>query len=339
VNLLIKLLEEHGPSGNEGNIRNIIRREIKPYVSEVYVDKFGNVVARKKGKGVSVMLTAHMDEIGIMVKTIDPSGKIFISAIGGIDPITLLGEKVRIKTKKGDIFGVITNSDIHDSYDVEKLPDMAHLYIDCGLKKSELENIGIKIGDYVYVMKHYTPLGKGDIITGKAMDDRVGCYVLLEVAKKLKSSKAEIYYVFTVQEEIGLYGAKTSVYSIDPDYSIVVDVTNADESSKVEKANKKLGSGPTILVKDAEMIANKSINDMIFEVAKKLKINLQPDVSEFGTTDALNISVSKGGIPSTVLGVAVRNLHTTTGVTSLKDIKDLITLLTGVLKNPRRIGV
>ncbi len=335
MDLLEKLTLAQGPSGNEGDIRNIIKKELKPHVNELYVDKFGNVVGRKKGKGISVMLVAHMDEIGLMIKSIDFFGKICLSAVGGIDPITLLGEKVKIKTKKGDVFGVITTKEIHNSDEVTKLPYMKDIYVDCGISKSELDKKGIKVGDYVYIMKHFTPLGK-DTFCGKALDDRVGCYVLLEVARKLKKAGAEVYYVFTVQEEVGLYGAKTSVYSIDPDYAIIIDVTNADDGS-VEKSQKKVGFGPTILMKDAEMIANKCINDFLFDVAKKLKIKLQPDVSEFGTTDALSISVSKGGIPCTVLGVPIRNLHTTTGVASFKDIDDLIKLLVGFLKGPKRI--
>ena len=146
----------------------------------------------------------------------------------------------------------------------------------------------------------------------------------------------EIFFVFTVQEEVGLYGAKTSSYTIDPDWAIAVDVTDCND--RLPNASKELGGGPTLTIKDEEMISNPSIDDKILEIAKKKKIPIQPDVSDAGTTDAINIAISKGGVPSTVIGVAVRNLHTTTGLAHLDDIDNAITLLTELLKNPPHIS-
>jgi tetrahedral aminopeptidase len=304
----------------------------------LYVDKFGNIIARKKGKRPCVMLVAHMDEVGLMISSIDYFGRIYLSSIGYIEPITILGERVTIKTGKGEIYGIITTKEIHNTEEIAKTPTMNDLYIDCGISTQELAKLGVQVGDYVYMAKHYTPLGtkQSGIVCGKAMDDRVGCYILLEVAKKLKTASSEVYYVFTVQEEVGLYGSKTSIYSIDPDYAIAVDVTNADDGN-IEKPIKRVGHGPALLIKDAEMIANKCINDFLFDTAKKLKISLQPDVSDFGVSDALNISVSKGGIPSTTIGVPVRNMHTTTGIASLHDIQAVIKILATFLRQPKKI--
>ncbi len=338
MNLLKKLSEAQGPSGNESVVRAIIKKELKPYVDEMYTDKYGNLIARQKGKGVSVMLAAHMDEVGLMVGEVDREGKIFISAIGGLEPITLLGENVQLITSKGKkLEGLITTRNIHDSHELEELPGMGNLYVDVGMTKEEVDKVGVIPGDYVYIVKDYLELGEGgNFVSGKALDDRVGCYMLIELAKKLKKSKADMYYVFTVQEEIGLFGAKTSVYSIDPDYAIVVDVTESGDG-KMGGAVKCLGKGPVIVVKDGEMMTTRCINKWLFDIARKNKIPFQPDVSDFGTTDALNVAVSKGGLPCGVVGVAVRNIHTTTSVAHKQDIKDAIKLIELLLKNPPRI--
>ncbi len=338
MDLLKKLTEAHGPSGDEGKIRDIIKKEIKPYVDELYRDKFGNLIARKKGKGTSVMLAAHMDEIGLMVRSVDADGKVFVSAVGGIEPTTLLGEKVKIVAKnKKDIYGILTNKEIQDGAELSALPIMDELYVDVGMNEKEVKRAGIQTGDYVHLMKSYMEISDGKLFTAKALDDRIGCYALLELAKKLKNVKSEVYYVFTVQEEIGLHGAKTSLYSIDPDYAIVFDVTEADDGRNHEGQGKCVGHGPVIVYKDAEMITNRCLNDWFMNLAKKLKMGVQPDVGSFGTTDALSVSVSRGGIPCTAIGVPVRNIHTTTSVASKQDIKDAIKLITELLKNPPKV--
>ncbi len=338
MELLKKLTEEHGPSGDEGRIREIIKKEIKPYVDELYRDKFGNLIARKKGKGNSVMLAAHMDEIGVMVKSIDIDGKVFVSPIGGIEPVILLGEKVKIVTNNGKVaHGVLTTKEIQDGAELTSLPAMDDVYVDVGMCAKDCKEFGISAGNYVYLMKGYMEMANGKLVSGKALDDRIGCYIVLELAKKLKNSKAEIYYVFTVQEEIGLYGAKTSLYSIDPEYAIVVDVTEADDGKMHEGHGKCVGHGPVVVYKDAEMITTKCINDWLAKTAKKHKIDIQPDVGNFGTTDALSVSVSKGGIPCTAVGVPVRNIHSTTSVASKQDIKDAIKIIYEVLKNPPKV--
>jgi len=184
-------------------------------------------------------------------------------------------------------------------------------------------------------------LGNEDLILGKALDDRMGCYVLLELARILKKTTLDIYFVFTVQEEVGLYGAKTSLHGIDPDWAIVVDATGADDSRKhLHDATKHVGRGPCITIKDADVISNVCISDWLKQMAKKKKIPVQLEVTDLGSTDALSISVSKGGIPTTSVGVAVRNLHTTAGVASKKDIFHLIMLLEALLRDhPKKCAV
>jgi len=332
MDLLERLISAFAVSGNEEAVRKIIKEEIKDYVDDIYVDKLGNLLAHKKGKHPKIMLAAHMDEVGLMVKSIDPTGKIIFSIIGGIDHMMLLGERVHIQTPKAIMHGVITCRDVSNGEIISRVSSEEDLFVDTGLTKEELEKRGVEVGSYLSLERDLYFLGSKNIICGKAFDDRIGCYILIELAKRLKSSKNEIYYVFTIQEEIGLVGAMTSTYKVQPDWAIAVDVTDTDDASP--NASKKLGEGPCITIKDEETIGNKTINNWLLNVGKKRKINIQKDVSDLGTTDAASISITREGVPCTVVTVPIRNIHTTTGVANINDIKDTIRLLEGLLKKP-----
>jgi endoglucanase len=331
VDLLEKLISTFGVSGNEEAVRNVIMEEIKNYVDEVFVDKLGNLIAHKKGERPRVMLAAHMDEIGLMVKGIEGRGRISFSCIGFLDPAMLLGERVHIETEKGIIHGVITCKEVNDGTILNHIPNLNDLFVDTGLNRIDLKKLGIEVGTFMALERDLYYLGSDKVICGKAFDDRIGCYVLIELAKKLKETcKNEMYYVFTIQEEIGLVGALTSAYIVEPDWAIVVDITEADDASG--EATKTIGRGPCLTIKDAQIIGNKILNKHILEVAKKNKIYIQRDVSDEGTTDAASISVTKGGAPCAVLGVCVRNLHTATSVANRKDIEETIKVLEEMLK-------
>ena len=335
IKLLESLVDAFGPSGNEEAVRKLIYKKIRPYVDELRVNKLGNLIAHKKGHGKTVMLAAHMDEIGLMVKKIDDNGFIRVSPIGGIEPMTLLGQVVKLLKSDGSVIcnGVITFGELHDGSEIKAPPRMDYIYVDTGLTKQQLTRKGIDIGTYIIPDHKFRTLGDKSIITGKALDDRIGCYMLIKMAEKLKNYKQlNIYYVFTVQEEIGLYGAKTSVYEISPDWGIAVDTTFATDSD-IQKGP-KIGSGPYLTVKDSEIIANPKIDEHIKLLAKKNRIPLNLEVVDFGTTDATNIMLSGGGVPSTILSVPVRNLHTTIGVASMVDVQQAIKLGVLLLKNP-----
>ncbi|MBW3013884.1 M42 family metallopeptidase, partial [Candidatus Woesearchaeota archaeon] len=299
----------------------------------------GNLVARKIGKGAKVMLSAHMDEIGLMVKYVNEDGKIDFTRIGGIDPITLVGQQVEIMSKKGNIVnGVVTYTDLHESIDMDDVvdaPKASDLYIDTGVDKKELDKLGVSTGCYIVPKSEFLILGNEKVFSCKALDDRIGCYVLLEVAKQLTEVDQDLYYVFTVQEEVGLYGAQTSVYDINPDWGVAVDVTIATDAEDPNRII--LGKGPNVTIMDSEMIANKCLNDHIISLAKKHKIPLQEEVAEGGTTDATKIMMSRGGVPSTVVGVPVRNMHSTITIANFDDIKNLIKLLEILMKDPPKI--
>ncbi len=331
MDLLEKLINTFSVSGNEEAVRNVIMEEIKNYVDDIYVDKLGNLIAHKKGEKPKVMLAAHMDEIGLMAKGIEGRGRITFSPIGGVDPVMLLGERVHIETPKGIIHGVITSKEVNDGNILDRIPRLNELFIDTGLNKNDLKKLGIEVGTFMALERDLYYLGSDKIICGKAFDDRIGCYIIIELAKRLKETcKNEIYYVFTIQEEIGLVGALTSTYIVEPDWAIVVDVTETDDTST--EVTKTIGRGPCLTIKDAEIIGNEVLNKHIIEIAKRNKIYIQKDVSDEGTTDAASISVTKGGVPCTVLGVCVRNLHTATSVADRRDIEKSIKILEELLK-------
>ncbi len=338
---LKRLIETHGPSGNEKRVRTAIEKELKPYVDEMYVDKLGNLITHKRGEGQKVMVAAHMDEIGLMVKDITRNGHIKIATIGGIEPITLVGQTVRVYQKNDRLActGVITFAELHEDHEIEEMPELDELYIDTGLSRERLLKKGIDIGSYAVARHHFKRLGSDNIISGKALDDRIGCFILVEVARKLKGHKQDIFFVFTTQEEIGLYGAQVSTHQLEPDWGMAIDTINAEDSDEFVTTGVNIGKGPVILLKDAEIITNKKANDWILSVAKKHKIKMQLRVEEVGTTDATKIFLStKKGIPATTICVPVRNLHSTVGIAHVKDIRDTINLLVELLKEPSKFS-
>lgn len=333
MDLLFKLMDTAGPSGSEDAVRQIIQQEIKPYVDAMRVDTFGNLIAEQKGKGPRILLATHMDEVGLLVEDIDDDGKIHCSEIGWIEPLVLLGERVHIKTTQGHIYGILTTREISNDDEIKVLPGLKDLFVDTGLSKKELKSLGVEIGSYIHLMLKSTHLGSKEIIAGKAVDDRVGCYIVIELIKRLRNAKRSIQYAFTVQEEVGLQGAKTSMYSLHPpNWALIIDVTSTDDCES--KSTKVLGKGPCLTIKDAEIMTNRKINEHIKSIAKKARIPLQLEVAEKGTTDAASISVSRGGIPSSIISIPIRNIHTTSSIVHAKDIEKTIDLIEKVLKDP-----
>lgn len=334
MELMKKLSNALAPSGHEQNIRALIEHEIKPYVDEITTDKFGNLVAHKKGTGPKVMLAAHMDEVGLMIKFIKDNGHMQFLPVGGVEPITLVGQRVTIIDQGKELcHGIVSFKELDEADFIEDLPHMSDLFIDTGITKKDLEKLGVHPGAYAVPYQPFTTLGNKDVIAGKALDDRIGCYVLIELAKKLKNLKnSNLYYVFTVQEEVGLYGAQTAIYNIDPDYAIAIDVTNAIDVGDDKICS--LGCGPTLTMMDSEMIANPCLNRWLLDLAKKNHVPIQRRVEDAGTTDATRMMLSKGGVPATTVGVAVKNLHSTASIASFKDVQNLIKLLSALLKNP-----
>lgn len=334
--LLQKLIDAFGISGNEEEVRDIIRKEIKPYVDEIFVDSMGNLIAKRKGNTPKIMLAAHMDEVGLMIKRIEEKGHIYCTALGDVDPVMFLGQVVFISTNKGIIHGIITLKEVSAGKLVRHLPTIEDIIVDTGFDREQLKELGVEIGAYLPFDPSSCCFIERDLVFGKALDDRLGCYVLIEVAKRLKQGKIkgnpEIYFVFTVQEEIGLRGARPSAFAIKPEWGIVVDTTHANDS--FEQPSRFLGKGPCLTVKDGEFIGSRSINGWIKDVAKKQKIPIQLEAIELGTTDAASIQTTAGGVPSSALCIPTRNIHTTVSIASLTDIENAILILEEFLKKP-----
>lgn len=334
MKLLQELICAFGVSGYETEVRNIITREIKNCVDDIQIDKMGNLIAHKKGKAPRGMLAAHMDEVGLMVKSITDKGLIKCSSVGSLDAISVLGAHVQLMTQEGKILGIVTTKEMSNNEDISDLPTISDLVVDTGLGKKELLQKGVNIGSYIE-LETPTYFHFGKKIVGKSMDDRVGCYILCELIKKSKKVPHDYYYVFTVQEEIGLHGAKTSAYSIAPDWGLAIDVCVANDLMREEEEDYvSLGKGPVLTVMDETMIANRRINNHIKTLARAKKIQLQYEVSNAGTTDASSILTSRGGVPASVLSIPVRNLHTTCSMAHQRDIKNCLDLLEVLIKKP-----
>ena len=337
--LLKKLTDASGISGFEDGIRNVIISEIKDHVDEIEVDNMGNMIATRKGKegGKKVMLAAHMDEIGLMVRYIDKNGFIKFSKIGGINDQMLLNQEVTVKTSTGDVIGVIGSKPPHrmKSSEMKKVISYEDMFIDIGAADKEEAEKMVAIGDPILINQDFAELGKS-LVKAKALDNRVGCAVLVEVMKQLESD-ATVYGVATVQEEVGLKGAKTSAFKVNPDLAIVLDVTISGDHPgiKEEEAPAKAGKGPVIVLADASgrgIITNLKVKELLTSTADEEKIPYQLEVSEGGTTDASVIHLTREGIPTGVISPAARYIHTPVSVINVEDVENAVKLIVAVLK-------
>jgi len=329
--LLRRLSEAHGISGYETGVAEIIREELEKLVDEVEIDTLGNVIGRKRGKSPSIMLAAHMDEIGLMVKYIDEDGFIRFVKIGGWFDQTLLDQRVILLTENGPIYGVIGSKPPHVMSEEErKKPIKAEdMFIDIGASsKEEVEKAGIRPGTPVVLERSCVKL-MGDRVTGKAFDDRAGVAVMIEALRRAET-ECEIYAVATVQEEVGLKGAKTSAYTLEPDVAIVLETCIATDSPGFkEKKSIKLGGGAAITVVDAAgrgLITHQKVLRWMEETAKEFNIPVQLEVSDGGTTDATAIHLTKGGILAGVISVPTRYIHSSVSVLSLSDLENCVEL-------------
>ena len=336
--LLEKLSNAPGISGFEDEIRKIIFNELDGVVDEIKIDEMGNLIAVKNGdlNGKKIMLAAHMDEIGLMVRYIDSEGFVKFSKIGGINDQMLLNQDIYIQTSDGDVNGVIGSKPPHKIKKSERDKVVEHdkMFIDIGAANKEEALKMVQIGDPIIIKQNFQDLGNS-LVKGKALDNRAGCAVLVEVLKRVNSS-ATIYGVGTVQEEVGLKGAKTSAFRINPDMAFALDVTIAGDHPgiKNEEAPSKLGEGPTIVLADQSgdgIITNPKIKELLITVAEKENIPFQLEVSEGGTTDGTAIHLTRQGIPTGVISPPSRYIHTPVSVVNMEDIENTVKLIVAVL--------
>jgi len=309
-----------GVSGNEEEIRETIISQIKDKVDEIKVDALGNLFAIKKGSGKKIMLAAHMDEIGIIATHIDDRGFIRFSNIGGVSPFVSFGQRVRFKN--GNI-GVVGKEEKLE--DIKNLK-LSNLYIDIGVHNRADAEKYVKVGDVASFVGE--AVLQGDMVVSKTLDDRAACAILVETIKNLPKTDNEIYFVFTVQEELGLRGAKTAAYQLEADYAIAVDVTGTGDTPESRLMEVTVGKGPAIKIKDNSVMCHKDVIELIKNKAEENSIPYQFEVLEYGGTDAGAIHISGGGIPSGAISIPTRYIHTPSEYASLKDMENCVKLLT-----------
>lgn len=332
--LLERLSNAHGLSGYEDEVRRIIEEEVRDYVDVVKTDKMGNLIATKLGGKPVVMLAAHMDEIGLMAKYVDDKGFVFFTKSGGWFDQTLLNQRMVLHTEKGKIYGVIGSKPPHAMKEEDKKkPVLAEdMFIDVGAtSKEDAEKLGVKAGVPMTSDTGFKSLGN-DRVTGKAFDNRAGCVMLIGALRELKEVKATVHAVFTVQEEVGLKGAKTSAFGLYPDVAIATDVTITGDHPGIEKKHSaiEIGKGPSITVSDAEgrgIIVPEQVLKWLKGAAEGNKIPYQLEVGTGGTTDASAIHLTKEGIPSGVVSLPTRYIHTPVSVLSMSDLESCARLI------------
>ena len=340
--LLEKFTNAHGISGFEHDIRELLKKELEPYVDTIRKDCMGNLIAVKKGEGPSIMLAAHMDEIGFMVRYIDDNGFLRFVGIGGWFDQTILNQRVVVHGKKGSIPGVIGSKPPHvmKEEDRKKPMKLDDMFIDIGAKNREdAENLGIEIGTTASIDRDFVSLANGKV-TSKAFDDRAGLVILIEVMKQLSKHKIEanIYAVGTVQEEVGLKGARTCAFGVCPDLALALDTTIPGDHPGISKTDSslELGKGPVITVADASgrgLIAHPQVLKWLKETAAENEIPYQLGVGSGGTTDATSIHLSREGIPTGTVSIATRYIHSPVEVLDMADIEACVSLIVKAIEN------
>lgn len=327
IDLIKKLVEAWGPSGYEHQVRALIRAEIEHLADEIRVDGMGNLICRMGQGGKKVMISAHMDEIGIMANFVEPTTNYLrFTNIGGLIYTSLHGN--RVKFEDGTI-GVIA---VHDSFGKGRSAAAStdDFFIDV---QDESGKVTIEAGSPAGFWREMQR--RGNRIVAKSLDDRIGCVIAIETMRKLKAQGTpnEVYFAFTVQEEVGVRGAKAAAYSIDPDVGIALDVTACGDEIKNRKMAVKLGGGTAIKVVDSSLIVPKEVVDWMVNTAEAHKIPYQLELLTGGGTDASAIQVTRAGVPSGCISIPTRFLHTTSETVDLSDVQACIELLTALLAN------
>jgi putative aminopeptidase FrvX len=333
--LLKRICEAPGVPGYEQKIRELVMKEIKPYVDSISVDNMGNVTAIKKGKSnKKVMIAAHMDEIGFMVNHIDDNGFLRFVPLGGFDPKTLTAQRVIVHGKK-DVIGVMGCKPIHVMTPEEraKVVPLTDYFIDLGMMKKDVEKI-VSLGNPVTRERELIEMG--DCVNCKSLDNRVSVFILIEVLKELKKTPYDIYAVFTVQEEVGIRGAQVATLNIKPDFGFGLDTTIAFDvpGAKEHEMCTRLGEGTAIKVLDASAICDFRMVEYMKKIAAKYKIKHQLEILTAGGTDTAGIQrMTPGGSISGAVSIPTRHIHQVIEMCSKTDIRSSIDLLKNCLQD------
>ncbi len=332
---LRELVERPAPPGREDEVREYVREVLKEHCDDVHVDVMGNVIGTLEGSDYEVMVAAHMDEVGFIVKSITKQGFLKFAKLGGVDDKILPGSRVVILNAEGEkVPGVIGTKPPHVQRKKErrKVPEHREMFIDIGASDREEAEELVGVGDVGVLQGEFTRLASTRV-NGRGLDDKIGVALLLTLAERLAEEWDEehptVHLVGTVQEEVGLKGARTSAFELYPDAALVLETAVAGDVPGVKEAELKLGKGPAITVVDASgrgLIAHPRVRELLIETARKLDLPYQLEVGEGGTTDATAIHVTRGGVPAGVIGVPTRYLHSPAEVLDLKDAERALEL-------------
>jgi len=327
--LIKKLVEAWGPCGHEHQVRRLIQEEVAGLVDELRVDALGNLICRVGSGGKRIMVSAHMDEIGVMAMFAEPeSGYLRFDPLGGLLHSTLAGNRVRFEDGTIGVIGV------HDSFGVGRtsVPSLGDFYIDV----SDGEGAAVEPGSAAAFWREFET--RGTRLIAKSLDDRIGCVVAIETLRALqRETPNELYFVFSVQEEVGLRGARTAAYGLDPELGIALDVTATGDELRNRKMGVRLGGGAAIKVHDSGLVVPPAIVAWMEARAREEGIAVQRELLGGGTTDAAVIQSARAGVPSGCISIPCRFLHTTSETVDSRDVQACIDLLRALLARPVEI--
>ncbi len=327
IELIQKLVEAWGPSGYEHQVREIIAQEVADLADEITTDRLVNLICRVGSGGKKIMVAAHMDEIGLMATYAEPeSGYLRFTNIGGLINSSLHGNRVCFEDGTTGVIGV------YDAFGEgrHKSPDLDGFFIDV---QDENGAARVQPGSPAGFSREMQT--RGSRIIAKSLDDRIGCVVAIEAMRQLRrETPNEIYFAFTVQEEVGLRGARTAAHGIDPDIAIAIDVTATGDEIRNRKMAVKLGQGAAIKVQDSGLIVPPAVRDWMVNRAQADNIPYQLELLTGGATDAAAIQTTRAGVPSGCISIPCRFIHTTSETVDLNDVSACIDLLAGLLSNP-----
>lgn len=326
--LLRTLTEIPAPSGRENELRAVVHKMIQPFADEIRVDALGNLIARKGMKsknGKRLMLAAHLDEIGLIVSHVDADGFARFGALGGFAPHRLVGARLKFLNGARGVIGLEKSSEQND-----RKPPLEKFFVDTGA--SSAKDSKVKVGDKAVFESTFLDLGER--LAAKSFDDRAGVALLIETLRNLKASPHEIYFVFTVQEQVGAHGAGPAAYGLEPEIGLAIDVTSASDLPNSSERNPiALGKGPAIKLKDPFMVSDPRLVETITRLAEKNRIPHQFEVTEGASTDARAIQISRAGARVSGISIPVRNLHTPSEMVDLADMKNAARLLSALLRS------
>jgi tetrahedral aminopeptidase len=327
--LIQKLVETPGPSGFETQIRDVIQKEITSLDVNGRVDSLGNLIVawgELKPGGLKIILSAHMDEIGLMATHIDAGGFIRFTTLGGVRPVNCLGGRVRFMS---GVTGVIGSERLADG---SRTLTFEQMYIDVGA--SGVKDCPVRVGDVAAFERPFVDLGKR--LVAKAMDDRIGVAVLVETLRELVQHKIEsphqVFFLFSVQEEVGVRGATAAAYGVDPDLGLAIDVTQTGDTPNAARMQVALGQGPAIKLRDSGLLADPRVVRWMVQTAEKSHLPYQREILERGGTDAEAIQLTRSGVPAGCLSIPCRYIHSPSEMVDTGDVENSVRLLVGLLQ-------